>query len=76
MLDTRAHPRFSASGEFVGMTGANVDMTELDEAERARELLVDTRNHRKNTLSSPPRLAVALARRCSNALWLTIWMGK
>ncbi|WP_338823612.1 sensor histidine kinase [Bradyrhizobium septentrionale] len=52
MLDTRAHPRFSASGEFVGMIGANVDVTERDEAERARDLLVDELNHRvKNTLS-------------------------
>lgn len=52
VLDTSAHPRFSASGEFVGMIGANVDVTERDEAERARELLVDELNHRvKNTLS-------------------------
>jgi PAS domain S-box-containing protein len=52
MLDTRAHPRFSTSGEFVGMIGANVDVTERDEAERARDLLVDELNHRvKNTLS-------------------------
>ncbi|WP_375778772.1 PAS domain S-box protein [Bradyrhizobium sp. ma5] len=52
ILDTSAHPRFSASGEFVGMIGANVDVTERDEAERARELLVDELNHRvKNTLA-------------------------
>lgn len=52
VLETRAHPRFSPSGEFIGMIGANVDVTEREEAERARELLVDELNHRvKNTLS-------------------------
>lgn len=52
VLDTRAQPRFSAGGEFLGMIGANVDVTERDEAEKARELLVDELNHRvKNTLS-------------------------
>jgi PAS domain S-box-containing protein len=52
VLDTRAHPRFSASAEFMGMIGVNVDVTERDEADRARELLVDELNHRvKNTLS-------------------------
>jgi PAS domain S-box-containing protein len=52
ILDTRAHPRFSPTGEFLGMIGANVDVTEREEAERARELLVEELNHRvKNTLS-------------------------
>jgi PAS domain S-box-containing protein len=52
ILDARAHPRFSAAGEFMGMIGANVDVTERDEAEKSRELLVDELNHRvKNTLS-------------------------
>lgn len=52
VLETRAHPRFSRAGEFIGMIGANVDITEREEAEKARELLVDELNHRvKNTLS-------------------------
>ena len=52
ILDARAHPRFSPHGEFLGMIGANVDVTERDEAEKARELLVEELNHRvKNTLS-------------------------
>jgi PAS domain S-box-containing protein len=52
VLETRAHPRFSPNGEFIGMIGVNVDVTERDEAEKARELLVDELNHRvKNTLS-------------------------
>jgi PAS domain S-box-containing protein len=51
ILDSRAHPRFS-TGEFMGMIGANVDVTERDEAEKARELLVAELNHRvKNTLA-------------------------
>jgi PAS domain S-box-containing protein len=52
VLQTNARPRFSASGEFLGMIGVNVDITERDEAERARDLLVAELNHRvKNTLS-------------------------
>ena len=34
-LLTEARPRFSASGEFLGMLGVNVDMTERLQAERA-----------------------------------------
>lgn len=52
VLQTDARPRFSASGEFLGMIGVNVDITERDEAERGRELLVAELNHRvKNTLA-------------------------
>ncbi|MCK1319631.1 MULTISPECIES: PAS domain S-box protein [unclassified Bradyrhizobium] len=52
VLETRAHPHLSAGGELMGMIGANVDITEREEAERARELLVAELNHRvKNTLA-------------------------
>lgn len=52
VLETNARPRFSSTGEFLGMIGVNVDVTERDEAEKARELLVAELNHRvKNTLS-------------------------
>lgn len=52
VLQTDARPRFSASGEFLGMIGVNVDITERQEAERGRELLVAELNHRvKNTLA-------------------------
>lgn len=52
VLETRAHPHLSAVGELMGMIGANVDITEREEAERARELLVAELNHRvKNTLA-------------------------
>lgn len=64
VLETRAQPRYSASGEFVGMIGANVDMTDRHEAERARELLVDELNHRvKNTLSIVQAIAHQTFRR-------------
>ena len=52
VLETDARPRLSQSGEFLGMIGINVDITEREEAERARELLVAELNHRvKNTLA-------------------------
>ncbi len=52
VLNTNARPRFSAKGEFVGMIGVNVDVTEREEAEAKRELLIAELNHRvKNTLS-------------------------
>lgn len=52
ILETDARPRFSQLGEFLGMIGVNVDTTEREEAEKARELLVAELNHRvKNTLA-------------------------
>jgi PAS domain S-box-containing protein len=52
VLETLARPRIAASGEFLGMIGVNVDVTEREEAEKARELLVAELNHRvKNTLA-------------------------
>jgi PAS domain S-box-containing protein len=34
IMQTDARPRFSAKGEFLGMIGVNVDITEREEAER------------------------------------------
>lgn len=52
VLQTSAQPRFSAKGEFVGMIGVNVDVTEREESEAERDLLIAELNHRvKNTLS-------------------------
>jgi PAS domain S-box-containing protein len=52
VLQTNARPRFSQSGVFLGMIGVNVDITEREEAERGRDLLVAELNHRvKNTLA-------------------------
>ncbi len=52
VLHTDARSRFSATGEYLGMIGVNVDVTEREEAEAERELLIAELNHRvKNTLS-------------------------
>jgi len=59
VMETVARPRMAASGEFLGMIGVTVDITERDEAEKARELLVAELNHRvKNTLSIVQAIAV------------------
>lgn len=51
ILQTDARPRVS-NGEFLGMIGVNTDITEREQAEEHRELLVAELNHRvKNTLS-------------------------
>jgi len=41
-LESRAHPRFSASGEFLGMVGSSPDITERKAAER------ELSSHREN----------------------------
>jgi two-component sensor histidine kinase len=52
VLVTDAQPRFSSSGEFLGMIGVNVDASEQRRNEAQRELLVAELNHRvKNTLA-------------------------
>ncbi|MFO1141595.1 MAG: HWE histidine kinase domain-containing protein [Amaricoccus sp.] len=52
MLQTDARPRFGANGDFLGMIGVNVDMTEREQADAQRELLLAELNHRvKNTLA-------------------------
>jgi PAS domain S-box-containing protein len=51
-LLTNAQPRFSPEGEFLGMIGVNVDITERKEAEQIQHLLMNELNHRvKNTLA-------------------------
>ncbi|HVZ13081.1 MAG TPA: HWE histidine kinase domain-containing protein [Bauldia sp.] len=51
-LQTDARPNFSARGVFRGMIGVNVDITEREEADAQRELLLAELNHRvKNTLA-------------------------
>ncbi len=51
-LETQARPRFSSDGEFLGMIGVNIDITDHERAETQRNLLVAELNHRvKNTLA-------------------------
>lgn len=52
VLETTARPNFSASGAFMGMIGVNVDITEREEADAHKQLLINELNHRvKNTLA-------------------------
>jgi PAS domain S-box-containing protein len=51
-LRTRARPRLSPGGEFLGMIGVNVDITERKKSDAQRDLLLAELNHRvKNTLA-------------------------
>jgi len=60
LLSTRAQPRFSPSGAFMGMIGVNVDVTRQRESERELRMLLAELNHRvKNTLA----VVQAIARR-------------
>lgn len=52
VLQTQAQPRLSSSGEFLGMIGVNIDISERERADAQRELLLAELNHRvKNTLA-------------------------
>jgi PAS domain S-box-containing protein len=58
ILSTQARPRFGSHGEFAGMIGINVDITERKHAEEQRTLLINELNHRvKNTLATVQSLA-------------------
>ncbi|MGO4441590.1 HWE histidine kinase domain-containing protein [Rhizobium sp. RAF56] len=51
-MRTLANPRFGSGGEFLGMTGVNIDITEQLAAEEHTRLLMAELNHRtKNILS-------------------------
>jgi PAS domain S-box-containing protein len=63
-MSTAANPRFDDSGEFLGMTGVNVDITEQLLAEEHNRLLMGELNHRtKNILS----VVQAIARQTSRS---------
>lgn len=52
VLETVARPNFGRDGSFVGMIGVNVDITEREDADRHKRLLINELNHRvKNTLA-------------------------
>lgn len=52
LLETEARPRYSRDGQFLGMIGVNVDITEQESTARQRELMLAELNHRvKNTLA-------------------------
>jgi PAS domain S-box-containing protein len=52
VLETTARPTFAGNGAFSGMIGVNVDITEREEADAHKQLLINELNHRvKNTLA-------------------------
>lgn len=52
VLQTEATPRFSFTGEFLGLVGVNIDVTERERAEAQRDLLTAELKHRvKNILT-------------------------
>jgi PAS domain S-box-containing protein len=52
VLETVARPNFGPRGDFLGMIGVNVDVTEREESDRHKRLLINELNHRvKNTLA-------------------------
>jgi two-component sensor histidine kinase len=52
VLETVARPNFGPKGDFLGMIGVNVDVTEREESDRHKRLLINELNHRvKNTLA-------------------------
>jgi PAS domain S-box-containing protein len=52
VLETVARPHYTDNGQFDGMIGVNVDVTEREEADRHKQLLINELNHRvKNTLA-------------------------
>jgi PAS domain S-box-containing protein len=52
VLETVARTNFRSTGEFEGMIGVNVDITEREEADQHKRLLINELNHRvKNTLA-------------------------
>jgi PAS domain S-box-containing protein len=58
VLRTDARPRFSLSGEFLGMIGVNVDISKEHETQETLRLLLAELNHRvKNTLAIVQGLA-------------------
>jgi PAS domain S-box-containing protein len=52
ILQTDARPRFSEAGEFLGLVGVNIDVTDRERAEAQRDLLLAELSHRvKNMLA-------------------------
>jgi len=60
LLRTDAQPRFGAGGEFLGMIGVNVDVTEVRAEEVRRNALIELTD-RFNQLTDPADIAFAAA---------------
>lgn len=62
-LHTSANPRFSASGEFLGMSGVNVDVTERRASEQRVKMLTGELSHRIKNLFSVVGALISITRR-------------
>ncbi len=60
LLHTEAQPRFGAGGEFMGMIGVNVDVTEVRAEEMRRNALIELAD-RFSELTEPADIAFAAA---------------
>jgi hypothetical protein len=60
LLSTQAQPRFGAAGQFLGMIGVNVDVTETRKADARRGALLEL-NDRVRNLTDSADVAFAAA---------------
>ncbi len=63
ILHTRANPRLSSTGEFLGMIGVNTDVTDQRAAERRVTLLKNELAHRIKNLFTVARAIVSITER-------------
>jgi PAS domain S-box-containing protein len=77
VLHTHARPRLSPDGEFLGMLGVNIDITDRERADAQRELLVAELNHRvKNTLAVVQSIAYQTFRSAASPDALRAFEGR
>lgn len=76
-LQTEARPRFACDGNFLGMIGVNVDVTEEESIARQRELMLAELNHRvKNTLAVVQAIAHQTFRSDRSSPAVTTFVGR
>lgn len=63
ILHTSARPRFAKSGEFLGMSGVNTDVTEQRSSEQRVTILTDELSHRMKNLFAVVGALVSATRR-------------
>lgn len=67
VIQTRSQPRFGGNGEYLGLIGVNVDVTELKAEETRRAALIEL-NDRFRTLEDPRDIAFAAAEMLANVM--------
>lgn len=66
-IQTRSQPRFGTNGEYLGLIGVNVDVTDLRAEEARRAALIEL-NDRFRTLEDPSDIAFAAAELLANVM--------